>query len=100
MAIRSESGGADGRDDAFALRVQLIRKVMAHFGLSPTSKADQSRVVYWDDDPTFRDEVLANLPNVAVTAVASTNPASDGKGCGIQPADISAGWAGLAANAP
>jgi hypothetical protein len=78
----------------------LIRKVMAHYGLSPTSKADQSRVVYWEDDPAFLDDVRTNLPNAHAIAVASTNPASNGAGCGIQPANVTAGWAALAASAP
>ena len=78
----------------------LIRKVMAHYGLSPTSKVDQSRVVYWEDDPAFIDEVRTNLPNARLIAVTSTNPASNGAGCGIQAANVSAGWAALAASAP
>jgi hypothetical protein len=78
----------------------LIRKVMAHYGLSPTSTADQRRVVYWEDDPAFIDEVRSNLPNARLIAVASTNPASNGAGCGMQPANVSAGWAALAASAP
>jgi hypothetical protein len=81
-------------------KAALIRKVMAHYGLSPSSKADQSRVVYWEDDPNFIQDVHTNLPNVATIAVASTNPASDGKGCGIQPANVTAGWSALAANPP
>jgi len=81
-------------------KVTLIRKVMAHYGLSPTSKTDQSRVAYWDDDPALRDEVRSNLPNAHPIAVASTNPATAGAGCGIQAADVSAGWAALATNAP
>ncbi len=81
-------------------KVTLIRKVMAHYGLSPTSKADQSRVVYWDDDPALLDEVRSNLPNVHPIAVASTNPATAGAGCGIQAANVSAGWAALATSAP
>jgi len=79
-------------------KATLIRKVMAHYGLSPTSKADQSRVIYWDDDPALRDEVRSNLPSAHPIAVASTNPATAGAGCGIQAADVSAGWAALAAN--
>ena len=78
----------------------LIRKVMAHYGLSPTSKADQSRVVYWEDDPAFIEDVHTNLPNARVIAVTSTNPATNGAGCGIQAANVSAGWAALAASAP
>jgi hypothetical protein len=78
----------------------LIRKVMAHYGLSPTSKADQSRVVYWEDDPAFLDDVRTNLPNAHPIGVTSTNPASNGAGCGIQTANVSAGWAALAASAP
>ena len=78
----------------------LIRKVMAHYGLSPASRADQSRVVYWEDDPAFLDDVRTNLPNAQAIAVASTNPASNGAGCGIQAANVSAGWAALAASAP
>jgi hypothetical protein len=81
-------------------KAALIRKVMAHYGLSPASKADQSRVVYWEDDPAFLDDVRTNLPNAHAIAVASTNPASNGAGCGIQPANVSAGWAALAAGAP
>ena len=81
-------------------KAALIRKVMAHYGLSPASKADQSRVVYWDDDPAFLDDVRTNLPNAQAIAVASTNPASNGAGCGIQAANVSAGWAALAASAP
>jgi hypothetical protein len=78
----------------------LIRKVMAHYGLSPTSKADQSRVLYWEDDPAFIDDVHTNLPGAQVIAVTSTNPASNGAGCGIQPANVTAGWAALAASPP
>jgi hypothetical protein len=78
----------------------LIKKVMAHYGLSPTSKADQSRVLYWEDDPALIDEVHTMLPNVTTTAVASTDPATAGKGCGIQAANVSAAWAALAAKAP
>ena len=81
-------------------KAALIRKVMAHYGLSPTSKADQSRVVYWEDDPAFIDDVHTNLPNAQVIAVASTNPASNGAGCGIQAANVTAGWSALAASAP
>jgi hypothetical protein len=81
-------------------KATLIRKVMAHYGLSPTSRADQSRVVYWDDDPALRDEVRSNLPNAHLITVASTNPAMAGAGCGIQAANVSAGWAALAASAP
>ncbi len=81
-------------------KAALIRKVMAHYGLSPASKADQSRVVYWEDDPAFLDDVRTNLPNAHAIAVASTNPASNGAGCGIQAANVSAGWAALAASAP
>ena len=81
-------------------KAALIRKVMAHYGLSPASKADQSRVVYWEDDPAFLDDVRTNLPNAQAIAVASTNPASNGAGCGIQAANVSAGWAALAASAP
>jgi len=51
----------------------LVRQVMAHYGLSPTSKADQSQVV---------------------------DPASNGAGCGIQAANVNAVWAALAASAP
>jgi hypothetical protein len=80
-------------------KAALIRKVMAHYGLSPKSEADQSRVVYWEDDPAFLDDVRTNLPKARAIAVASTNPASNGAGCGIQPADVTAGWAALAANA-
>jgi hypothetical protein len=81
-------------------KAALIRKVMAHYGLSPTSKADQSRVVYWEDDPAFLDDVRTNLPGAHPIAVTSTNPASNGAGCGIQATNVSAGWAALAASAP
>ncbi len=76
----------------------LIRKVMAHYGLSASSAADQRRVLYWDDDPRYLEEVNTNLPDVVTTAVASTNPASNGAGCGIQAGDVSAAWAALAKN--
>jgi hypothetical protein len=80
-------------------KAALIRKVMAHYGLSPESKDDQSRVVYWEDDPAFLDDVRTNLPNAHAIAVTSTNPASNGAGCGIQSANVAAGWAALAATA-
>lgn len=76
----------------------LIRKVMAHYGLSPSSAADQRRVLYWDDDPKYLEEVNTNLPNVLTTAVASTNPSSNGAGCGIQNDDVTEAWTALAKN--
>ena len=81
-------------------KIGLIGKVMAHYGLSPTSAADRSRVLYWDDDPKHREDVATNLPNVTTGAVASTNPAMAGAGCGIQVADITAAWAALAEKSP
>ncbi len=81
-------------------KIKLIGKVMAHYGLSPTSAADRSRVLYWDDDPKHREDVGTNLPNVTTGAVTSTDPARAGAGCGIQVADISAAWAALAAKSP
>jgi hypothetical protein len=78
----------------------LIKKVMAHYGLSPTSKIDQNRVVYWEDDPAFLDEVRTNLPSAHLVAVTSTNPASNGAGCGISAANVTAAWTALAASPP
>ena len=77
----------------------LIRKVMAHYGLSPTSAADQRRVVFWDDDPNNVQNVRTNLSNVAAIAVPTIGPATSREGCGISPPEINAGWAALAANA-
>ena len=80
-------------------KAALIRKVMAHYGLSPDSETDQSRVLYWEDDPAFLEDVRTNLPKAHAIAVKSTNPASNGAGCGIQSANVSAGWTALAESA-
>lgn len=73
----------------------LIRRVMAHYGLDPTSLADQRRTVFWDDDGNNTNNVATELPHVVTVKVPVLGEPARREGCGIGPAEIESAWSRL-----
>jgi hypothetical protein len=73
---------------------QLISKIMTHYEMDPKNLADRAKVIFWDDLPDNISKMKQDMPEVHTIHVhENIDGQPNSGGCGIQQADIDAGWA-------